>query len=79
MPHDTTPAQLEALLNGLLRQEASEKLPYAFYIDDRPLLEELGSHLHTHKVWLVASLSVERIKKDTAKLSFWCRTPKPCS
>lgn len=42
--------QLEALLQGILRQEAGDRLPYAFYVDDRPLVEELGAHLHTHKV-----------------------------
>jgi hypothetical protein len=47
LPHDATPAQLETLLNGLLRQQ--EKLPYSFFVEEQQLAEELGAHLHKHK------------------------------
>ena len=50
MPHDVTPAQLETLLNGLLSQEAGEKLPYSFFVHEQQLAEELGSHLLRNKV-----------------------------
>lgn len=33
VPQGVTPAQLEALLNGLLQQE--EKLPYSFYVEEQ--------------------------------------------
>ena len=48
LPHDATPKQLETLLNGLLQQK--EKLPYSFFIEEQPLSEDLGVHLHKHKV-----------------------------
>ena len=48
LPHDATPAQLETLLNGLLQQ--TEKLPYSFFIEEQPLTDGLGAHLHKHKV-----------------------------
>ncbi len=48
VPHDVTPAQLEALLNGLLQNE--DKLPYSFFIEDTELAAELGQHLMKHKV-----------------------------
>ena len=52
LPHDATPAQLETLLNGLLQQ--AEKLPYSFFIEEQPLTDGLGAHLHKHKVRLAA-------------------------
>lgn len=58
LPQNATPVQLEALLQGILRQEAGDRLPYAFYVDDRPLVEELGAHLHTHKVSVEAALKI---------------------
>ena len=50
VPHDVTPAQLETLLNGLLAQEAGEKLPYSFFVHEQQLAEELGAHLLRNKV-----------------------------
>ena len=43
IPGTVTPSQLETLLNGLL--EHSEKLPYAFFIQDQELAGELAAHL----------------------------------
>ena len=49
LPQATSPEQLETLLNGLLEQE-NHRLPYLFYVNDRPLGESLGKHLVEHKV-----------------------------
>ena len=49
VPQDTTPEQLETLLNGLLNEDA-QRLPYLFYVQDRPLGESLGQHLLQHQV-----------------------------
>lgn len=59
MPQSVAPAQLEALLNGLLRNE--ERNPYSFYVDggDTELAGELGAHL------LKANISVERALRIT--------------
>ncbi|KAK9840799.1 hypothetical protein WJX81_005490 [Elliptochloris bilobata] len=56
LPHDATPAQLETLLNGLLQQK--EKLPYSFFIEEQPLADDLGVHLHKHKVSVEAALRI---------------------
>lgn len=56
VPHDVTPQQLEALLNGLLQNE--EKLPYSFYIEELELAGELGTHLAKQKVSVEAVLRV---------------------
>ena len=58
LPHDATPAQLETLLNGLLQQ--TEKLPYSFFIEEQPLTDGLGAHLHKHKVRLAARRCLAR-------------------
>ncbi|KAI8474530.1 MAG: putative Notchless [Monoraphidium minutum] len=57
VPQGVTPAQLEALLNGLLRND--EKQPYSFYLDELELSGELGAHL------LKAGVSVERALRIT--------------
>ena len=43
LPADVTPPQLQELLNTLLRNE--EQTPYAFYVADVELADELGPHL----------------------------------
>ena len=43
LPADVTPPQLQELLNTLLRNE--EPTPYAFYVADVELADELGPHL----------------------------------
>jgi NLE (NUC135) domain len=48
-----TPQQLEALLNGLLKNE--EKVPYAFYVEDAELAGEIGAAM------LAKSISVEKV------------------
>ncbi|KAL2642599.1 hypothetical protein R1flu_010186 [Riccia fluitans] len=48
LPQAAGPKELHALVNAVLKNE--ETLPYAFYIEDRELLEPLGSHLLKHKV-----------------------------
>lgn len=48
IPQDAGPRELETLLNTLLQNE--EKLPYAFYIDDKELVNLLGEHLLENKV-----------------------------
>eukprot|EP00887_Chlorella_sp_A99_P001715 scaffold8.g1715.t1 len=72
VPHDVTPQQLEALLNGLLQARAGcarlsacnsaavneEKLPYSFYIEELELAGELGTHLAKQKVSVEAVLRV---------------------
>ncbi|CAI5971261.1 unnamed protein product [Closterium sp. NIES-64] len=47
IPQDAGPRELTALLNAILNNE--ERLPYAFYIDDREVSEPLGEHLRQHK------------------------------
>ena len=49
LPQGTSPDQLETLLNGLLDHD-SQRLPYLFYVNDRPLSDSLGKHLVEHKV-----------------------------
>ena len=49
VPQSTTPEQLETLLNGLLSEEG-RRLPYLFYVQDRPLGSSLGEHLLQHQV-----------------------------
>ncbi|GJP46253.1 hypothetical protein CLOM_g5559 [Closterium sp. NIES-68] len=56
IPQDAGPRELTALLNAILQNE--EKLPYAFYIDDREVSEPLGEHLRQHKVSVEKVLSI---------------------
>lgn len=53
LPQATTRAQLQTLLNQILKNE--EPLPYAFYIDDMELSDELGACMLQNKV------SVEKV------------------
>lgn len=41
LPHQTTPQQLETLLNGLLKND--ESVPYAFYLEGLELNGEIGA------------------------------------
>lgn len=52
LPHDVTTANLETLLNGLLRQTESQ--PYSFFVEDQQLNDELGTFLQKHQVCLTA-------------------------
>eukprot|EP00899_Mesostigma_viride_P016657 jgi/Mesvir1/24993/Mv16951-RA.1 len=56
LPQNVTPEQLQNLLNSLLENE--EKLPYAFYLGDLELVEELGAHLQAHEVSLESLLRI---------------------
>lgn len=53
LPQATTRSQLQTLLNQILKNE--EPLPYAFYIDDVELADEIGASMVKNKV------SVERV------------------
>ncbi|CAK9202189.1 unnamed protein product [Sphagnum jensenii] len=53
LPQDAGPKELQLLLNTILQTE--EKLPFAFYINDKELSSSLGAHLLQNKV------SVEQI------------------
>jgi NLE (NUC135) domain len=53
LPHQTTPQQLETLVNGLLKNE--EKVPYAFYLEDAELSGEIGMAM------LAQNISVEKV------------------
>ena len=44
LPFDVTPTQLQALVNDMLQSE--EPLPYAFYLDGKEVVGELGQFLH---------------------------------
>ncbi|KMZ76365.1 hypothetical protein ZOSMA_103G00710 [Zostera marina] len=55
LPENTGPLQLQQTVNTLLKNE--EKLPYAFYIADQELVEQIGSYLEKNKV------SVEKVLK----------------
>jgi len=56
VPQGVTPAQLEALLNGLLRND--EKLPYSFYVEEQELASELGAHLLKSKISVEKALRI---------------------
>lgn len=53
LPHNTTPPQLEVLLNGLLKND--DKMPYAFFINETELAGELAA------IMLKQNLSVETV------------------
>ncbi|KAL9245263.1 hypothetical protein vseg_018937 [Gypsophila vaccaria] len=53
LPLDVGPKHLQQIVNKLLNNE--ENLPYALYVCDRELVDELGKFLHNNKV------SVEKI------------------
>ena len=53
LPQATTRSQLQTLLNQILKNE--EPLPYAFYIEDVELADEIGACMVKNKV------SVERV------------------
>jgi hypothetical protein len=57
VPHQATPQQLETLLNGLLQTE--EKVPFAFYIEDREICGELSAAM------LAQKMSVEKVVSIT--------------
>lgn len=57
LPQGTTSAQLQTLLNGLLSNE--EPVPYAFFIDDFELTDEVGAAMLKHDV------SVEQVVQIT--------------
>ncbi|XP_024372534.1 notchless protein homolog [Physcomitrium patens] len=48
LPQDAGPKELHLLINTLLQNE--EKLPYAFYINDKELVGSLGAHLKQNRV-----------------------------
>jgi len=50
LPHNVTTANLETLLNGLLRQTESQ--PYSFFVEEQQLNDELGTFLQKHQVCL---------------------------
>lgn len=56
LPVAITPAKLEQVLHGLLRQKANQDdednddRPFAFYLNDLELVGDLGTHLTQHNV-----------------------------
>jgi ribosome assembly protein 4 len=50
VPHDVTPSQLQALLNGLVKEDGS--CMYTFFVQGQELGCDLGMHLVKHKVRL---------------------------
>lgn len=53
LPHNAATPLLQDIVNKLLNNE--DKLPYAFYISDKELVEQLGTYLQKNKV------SVEKV------------------
>lgn len=59
VPESVTPKQLEALLNGLIKEgEDGDRQPYSFFINEQELAAELGSHLEKFKVSVETALTV---------------------